>query len=55
METVRSLLCVGEWLKGGLIKDKEMVRWLKNLKDMVEPAGEDEDDITVTDGWDAIM
>jgi hypothetical protein len=50
VQTVRALLCVGDWLKAGLIKDKEMLAWLRRLKDTFEEECEDD----VAEGWDYI-
>ena len=44
-----ALLCVGDWLKAGLLKDKEILALLHGLKDVEE---ENEDD--VAEGWDSI-
>jgi hypothetical protein len=49
VQTVRSILCVGEWSRAGLLKDKDMQGWLKGLKDTDE-----EDERDVAGGWDAI-
>lgn len=49
VQTVRSVLCIGEWLEAGLIRDKEMQAWLKGLTDV-----EMEDEEDVAEGWDTI-
>ena len=33
VKTVWGLLCVGEWLKASLMKDKDLHGWLHSLKD----------------------
>ena len=43
------MLCIGEWLEAGLIRDKEMLAWLKGLTDV-----EMEDEEDVAEGWDTI-
>jgi hypothetical protein len=42
-------LCIREWLRAGLIWDKDMQAWLKGLTDV-----EMEDEKDVVEGWDTI-
>ena len=46
---VHALLCVGEWIKDGLIGDKELLKCLCGLPDVDE-----EDEADVEDSWDQI-
>ena len=49
VQTVRALLCVEDWIKAGLIKDKDLVKWLRGLPDI-----EEEHESDVGEGWDCI-
>ncbi|KAF7776844.1 hypothetical protein Agabi119p4_5237 [Agaricus bisporus var. burnettii] len=49
VQTVRSLICVGEWIKAGLITEKDLHAWLKGFKDI-----EQDDKDSVKSGWDKI-
>ncbi|KAJ3571478.1 hypothetical protein NP233_g3729 [Leucocoprinus birnbaumii] len=48
--TVRSLLCLGEWIEAGLVTDKDIVVAISGLPDL----GDDAED-TVEPGWDHIQ
>lgn len=48
-QSFRALLCVGDWLKHGLITDKDIHAILAGLPDVQEDNGED-----VDIGWDRI-
>lgn len=49
VQTVWALLCVEDWIKAGLIKDKDLVKWLRGLPDI-----EEEHESDVGEGWDCI-
>ena len=49
VQTVRALICVDEWIKAGIIKEKQMHDCLRALKEV-----EDDDEADVGDGWDDI-
>lgn len=47
VESTRAILCVGEWCKKGIIKDKDILAALKGIPEDVE-----ED--ALEEGWDRI-
>ena len=49
VQTVQALLCVEDWIKAGLIEDKDLVKWLCGLPDI-----EEEHESDVGEGWDCI-
>lgn len=49
VQTVRALMCVGEWIREGLLKDKDLLACLRELEDVDEENEED-----VEEGWDRI-
>ena len=49
VQTVRALLRIGEWLKIGLVTDKDMLKCLRGLKDI-----EEDNESDVDEGWDDI-
>ena len=49
VQTVRALICVDEWIKVGLIKEKHIHDWIQGLKDI-----EEDDESYVDEGWDNI-
>ena len=50
VQTVRALICVEEWIKAGIIKEKQIHDCLKGLNKVDE-----EDKAVVDDGWDDIV
>lgn len=49
VQTVHALICVEEWIKAGIINEKQIHSCLKGLKEVYE-----EDEAVVDDGWDDI-
>lgn len=47
--TTRAILCVGEWCKKGIIRDKDILAAIKGTSEDVDDAEED-----LEDGWDSI-
>ena len=47
VESTRAVLCVGEWCKKGILKDKDILAVLKGIP-------EDAEEDAVEDGWDRI-
>lgn len=50
VETTRAILCVGEWCKEGVVKDKDVLVAVKDVSDDVEDVDEE-----LGDGWDSIV
>ncbi|KAF5329839.1 hypothetical protein D9611_013421 [Ephemerocybe angulata] len=48
-QTIRSLLCLNYWSKGGLVQDKDILFIARS-----NPEVEDDGDVEFEDGWDAV-
>lgn len=48
-QTVRSLLCLGEWLKAGIISVKNIASAISGLLDL-----EGDEEVEMEEGWDSI-
>lgn len=51
-QTTQALLCLGDWSLLGLVKDSDVER-VARLPD-VEESGDEDGDIEMEEGWDAI-
>ncbi|EKM75177.1 hypothetical protein AGABI1DRAFT_95115 [Agaricus bisporus var. burnettii JB137-S8] len=49
-QTVRSLLCLGDWISAGIIMNKDIVRAVSGLPDI-----EGDDEVEMEAGWDRIL
>lgn len=48
-QTIRSLLCLGDWISAGIIKDKDIVRAVSGLPDI-----DGDEEVEMEEGWDKI-
>ncbi|EKM74644.1 hypothetical protein AGABI1DRAFT_133044 [Agaricus bisporus var. burnettii JB137-S8] len=49
-QTVRSLLCLGDWISAGIVTNKDIVRAVSGLPDI-----EGDDEVEMGAGWDKIL
>jgi hypothetical protein len=49
VQSMRAILCVGEWCRKGILKDKDILAALKGVPDEVK------EEEGMEEGWDAIV
>lgn len=53
--TIRSLLCLGEWIRAGIVTSKDLTTAIAGLEDIPDPKeGEEWPKDVVEPGWDSI-
>ena len=51
VESTHALLCLGDWVRKGVIKEKDALAALKGIPEL----GEEEQEEELEDGWDSIV